>query len=1038
MKHRRYIIQEKLGSGGMGSVYTAKDRLTGEIVALKRVLISSEKTTQTSNTEFLTALATEFRTLAGLRHPYIVRVIDYGFSFDEGQPQPYFTMEYLPNAKTITDTVSDQSLETQVRLLTEMLMALAYLHRRGVIHRDLKPDNVLVDSTGRVKVLDFGLAFETSGKSNFSSVSDTAGTLAYMAPELVAGGTATVQSDLYAAGIVIYEILSGRFPFNQTDNASLFNDIIYLVPDTSMFNVELGSLLARLLSKDPKMRPSSAEEMIKALCEATDQPLPLENIAIRESFLQASRFVGRRAEMSLLKTALNQAINGQNAQIYLIGGESGVGKSRLLDELRASALVKGAMVLRGQGIAEGGLPFQLWRDIARELALNTELKDLEASILKEIVPDISTLLGYEVVDAPQLSSGGGQQRLMQTLVDLLKRQTHPTLLLLEDLQWAEGSLAPLKQILTAREQFPALLVIGAYRDDESPNLPSSFPSAQAIKLSRLDDDAIADLTQSMLGEIGTQPNILHLLKRETEGNAFFMVETVRALAENAGTLGNIGSQSLPQQVFAGGVGAIIRRRLSRVPDSYRPLLQEMAVAGRWLDLRVLEITSSRHTEDINSFLTICADTGVLEIVEGHWRFTHDKLRETVLRDLSETERRNLHQKVAIAIESAYPDDENYYEILLEHWRVVGDTTKELYYLVPVIRYWVDTRADLERAVILADYGLTMIGENNKHRPTLLNLLGKIKWQMNDYPTALQWAEQAQTAAEKLGDRQNLADSLRTRGQVLTDKGDYPLAIDYFQQSLAINHELGNRQGIADNLLTIAIVFYNQGDYSRAEDYYQQSLAIYRELGDQVGIANNLGNLGNVAECLRDFQAAKSYAEQAMKIFQAIGNQRNVAVCMSNLGNLAYQEGDYELAKSYLQQSLIGSRETDHPLHTAFALNTIGLVELAQGNLPRAALLFYEALALAETIDALPTMLEILTCLARLNLRISEEVFAAELAGMIEHHPSLDDEVRMGELVKLKQELGEILPLNDMLAAAERGKALDAKTVTRKILSENIS
>ncbi|HEX2621763.1 MAG TPA: protein kinase, partial [Phototrophicaceae bacterium] len=852
MEHRRYIVQEKLGAGGMGAVYTAKDRLTGETVALKRVLITSEKMMEDTNTDFLTALATEFRTLAGLRHPHIVRVIDYGFGFEEGEPQPYFTMEYLPGAQTLTKAANDQPLETQVRLLTEMLMALAYLHRRGVIHRDLKPDNVLVDSNGRVKVLDFGLAQGIAGKSGISLTEGMAGTLAYMAPELFAEETATVRSDLYTVGILIYEIFTGRFPYNQRNVMLLLSDIINHVPDMSTLDVELGDMLARLLAKNPSARLSTAEEVIRELCAATRQSLPPESIAIRESFLQASRFVGRRAEMAQLKTALGKTLDGhrQEAQIYLIGGESGVGKSRLLDELRTNALVKGALVMRGQGIAEGGLPFQLWRDIARELALNTELSDLEASILKEIVPDVSTLLNHEVADAPQLSGGVGEQRLTLTLVDLLKRQTQPVVLLLEDLQWAEGSLTPLKQLMTVREQLTHVLVTATYRDDERPDLPEIFPDAHTIKLNRLDDASMADLTQSMLGEAGIQPKVLDLLKRETEGNAFFMVETVRALAEDAGALSEIGNRTLPRQIFAGGVGQIIRRRLSRVPDSARPFLLEMAVAGRWLDLKIMGAATS--LEDINTFLTACADAGVLEVVEGRWRFTHDKLRETLLHDLSETERHDLHRKVATAIEATYPGDESYHEILLEHWRMVGDTTRELQYLVPVVRYLVDVRADFDRAVLLADHGLRLVGETDRHRPALLNLLGKVRWQMNDYPSALQWAEQAQQVAEQIGDRQIRADSLRIRGQVLTDRGDYALASNYFQQSLAIYQELGDQVGIADNLLTLGIVADKQGDYSLASDYYHQSLVLYQELGDQVGIANNLGNLGNVAESQRDF------------------------------------------------------------------------------------------------------------------------------------------------------------------------------------------
>lgn len=1038
MKHRRYILQEKLGSGGMGEVYTAKDRLTGETIALKRVLITPEKMLDDGETNFLTALAVEFRTLAGLRHPNIVRVMDYGFTFEEGKAQPYFTMEYLPGAKPLTSAAADQPLEIQVRWLNEMLMALAYLHRRGVVHRDLKPDNVLVDSSGLVKVLDFGLALGTAEKANAHQHEGMAGTIGYMAPELFAGETATVRSDLYAVGILIYEVLTGKYPFNQKSVTDLLNDIMNANPDLSGLNHPLDMLLVRLLAKNPLERQTSADELIRELCAATNQPLPPESLAVRESFLQASRFVGRIPEIGQLKSALDTLFvpaEGQQAQIYLIGGESGVGKSRLLDELRTNALVKGAMVLRGQGIAEGGLPFQLWRDIARELALNTVLSDLEASILKEIVPDIATLLFREVEDAPQLPGGLGQQRLTLTLVDLLKRQIQPIVLLLEDLQWA-GDLASLKQIVTVRQQFTHLLIIGTYRDDERPNLAAEFPGVHTIKLHRLDETAIVELTESMIGEAGTQQEVLNLLKRETEGNAFFIVETVRALAEDAGTLNNIGNRTLPQQVFAGGVGQIIRRRLSRVPDFARPLLQKMAVAGRWLDLKIMRAASSRSTEDVNIFLTTCADAGVLEIVEGRWRFAHDKLRETLLHDLSETERKELHRTIAIAIETVYPDDENYYEILLEHWRVVDDTAKALQYFVPAVSHLVDIRADFDRAVLLADYGMTLVDKTDRHYPALLNLLGKVRWQTNDYPSALQSVEQARQIAEQIGDQQGRADSLRIQGQVLTDQGDFSLANDYFRQSLSICRELADRQGIAENLLTLGIVAYNQGNSPLANDYYQQSMALYHELGNPVGIAYNLGNLGNVAESQGDFAAARDYAKQALTIFQAIGNRRNGAVCLANLGILAYQQRDYAAASDYIQQSLVMSHETGYRLLTAFALNTLGFIELALGNLMNSESLFHESLIMADDIDALPPLLKTLVGLARLRLQTGAGSFAAELSGLVEHHPSLDEELRLGELARLKHELEAMLSDDELVTALERGRTLDVKTVTKKILARN--
>src|SRR5690606_24990023 len=142
----------------------------------------------------------EFQALAALRHPGVITVRDYGFDQEQ---LPYFTMEILPQARPIT-TVGERLGENgRIQLLLHLLTTLIYVHRCGIIHRDLKPGNVLVDSQGNVKVLDFGLAL-TPGTAPLPS-----GTLAYMAPELLQGGTATVASDLYAVGLMAYELLAG-------------------------------------------------------------------------------------------------------------------------------------------------------------------------------------------------------------------------------------------------------------------------------------------------------------------------------------------------------------------------------------------------------------------------------------------------------------------------------------------------------------------------------------------------------------------------------------------------------------------------------------------------------------------------------------------------------------------------------------------------------------------------------------------------------------------------------------------------------------
>ena len=207
----RYIIHEKIGEGGMGVVYRATDRLAEHILAFKQVIvptwefnIEDSKTASELEENLRLALAHEFETLASLRHPNIISVLDYGF--DE-ERRPYFTMDYLMGAKTILDAGQRLDDLGKVRLIQQMLQALAYLHRRGILHRDLKPANVLV-TYRTVRILDFGLA--TTQKSTMQA----AGSIPYIAPEVWEDEPHSEAADLYAVGIIAFELFAGSHPFD--------------------------------------------------------------------------------------------------------------------------------------------------------------------------------------------------------------------------------------------------------------------------------------------------------------------------------------------------------------------------------------------------------------------------------------------------------------------------------------------------------------------------------------------------------------------------------------------------------------------------------------------------------------------------------------------------------------------------------------------------------------------------------------------------------------------------------------------------------
>jgi len=680
LKGNRYELLQKIGEGGMGVVYRAADRLTGSFVALKQITKSADMidfgavgTFNPAKMSLQTVLANEFKILSSLRHPNIISVLDYGFDVDQ---QPFFTMDLLETHVKISVAALKQPESFKVHVLIQLLQALAYLHQHGIIHRDLKPGNVLCTAEGQVKVLDFGLALSAGVAHQGSEI--VSGTLAYIAPEIFKGGASTIASDIYAFGMIAYEVFTGIFPFEALTIMETIDHILYQTLDYSMFSPELAHMLARLLAKDPTDRFQTVNAVIASLSEALHYTQPIETLAIRESYLQAASFVGRQAELATLQKVMTAIVQSHGAT-WLVAGESGTGKSRLLAEMRVQALVEDVLVLHGQAIAEGGTAYRVWQDVLQWLSVLVPLSDNEAGALKPIIWQLETLLKRSVPDLSDLAGTASGERLTSVVIDLLQRVGKPLIILLEDLQWAGDESLTLLDKLSQRVDSLPVLLLGSYRDDETPQLHSKIPRAQTIRLKRFNHDQIAQLSGSMLGAVGFEPRIVNFLEQETEGNVFFIVETLHVLAEEAGGLQNIASKPLPESIVVGGMIAALRSRLARAPQHGRPLLDLAAVIGRDLDLNLLRYLAPDVA--LEPWLNAYANIAVLDPEENRWRFAHDKLREQVVQDIRQQSGRlqMLHAQVAQAIESVYPDAPAQYAALAYHWTQAGVAEKAVHY-----------------------------------------------------------------------------------------------------------------------------------------------------------------------------------------------------------------------------------------------------------------------------------------------------------------------------------------------------------------------
>ncbi len=779
---RRYQLLDEIGAGNMGAVFAALDRLTGTRVALKQVKVPLDQlafSSQTNATPSELTLAQEFRLLATLRHPHIISVLDYGFDVPADDPlrrNPYYAMELLEPAATLLDAADGQPLEFRVTLFAQMLQAMGYLHRRGIVHRDLKPRNLLVRD-GQLKVLDFGLSVQ-AGQAGTGEI---AGTPSYMAPELWLGEDASKASDIYALGVIGYRLFSGVHPYDTTTLRTLYEDIQHKVVDFGPLPVgpALQQILARMMAHAPAARFSDAGEALLALRDVLSPLAPIETSATRESFLQAASFIGRDEELRILDQLLTRAESGGGAA-WLLAGESGVGKTRLIDELRSRALVRGAVVVRGQAQEGGTAPYAVWSPLARWLAVIGAADTAQRSLLKPLAPDLPALLGVAVPDAPPLSPAAAQTRLFDAIADLLAAECaalppgQAMLLILEDLHLAdEASLALLNLLAQKAEELP-LLIVGSYRDDEAPFLPVTLPALDVLRLDRLTPPEIGRLTEAILGEPGRDAELVALLQRETEGNTFFVVETMRALAEDAGDLHAVGQTHLPETLLTGGMRGLLERRLKRAPETVHNLLALAALYGRVLDLPVLRAVLREDSLDdqLDEWLAAAEDAAVLMVVEGEWRFAHNKLREAMLAALTSDERRAFSRRLAQASERIYELSPKQNPALLAAlWQMAGDAVKEEHYAALAGELALRTGAQISAANYLRRaLALQPASASPRHRVALHLQLGEAALALGQLEEARDCYEQARQLADDTGFRWGAASAQVGLGTAATRAG----------------------------------------------------------------------------------------------------------------------------------------------------------------------------------------------------------------------------------------------------------------------------
>ncbi|MBK7829059.1 ABC transporter substrate-binding protein [Nannocystis sp.] len=864
----RYEVLAELGQGGMGVVYRARDQVLGREVAIK-IISATGGVTDDAERRF----RSEAQTIAQLGHPAIISIYDFGR--DAGVL--FYVMPVIEGLSLQEMIRATIDLPSVIDIGIAVAEALAYTHARGIVHRDVKPANILVSrgeqGVPRVTVMDFGLA-RSVDDDPLTRTGVLIGTVAYLSPENITGKMADAASDIYALGNVLYECIAGEPPFVGEPQTILYR-IAHEYPQPLhdrgiTVDPELAAIVMSCLAKAPIDRPASMAALARSLRQVRARLLhagPTQNSLVVGPVrrAQATPLIGRQHELADLQQRLNRMLTGEG-HFVVLGGDAGVGKTRLVAELESLASARGLTVLHGQlaeqdgpspyyGLCEvlvdffrqretGGGPLPELADVAGDLiACFPTLGEIEA---------LRAAAGELPHAATTARASDNRAQLFEALARVFVRLTSvgPLLLVFEDLHAAGASIEALQYIVRRLAATPTLIV-ATYRTTEVERHHPIHRMLEELRGSRrfasltlgpLSRSEHRNLLTSLLGDVPVSDLVVDHLYATTEGNPFFTGEVVRSLlsnetaAEGADTWLLLSPSHLSSALPA-TIQQAIDRRLGRLPEALREILVCATVIGKTFDARELE-QLAREGDDLDEAIDRLVQEGLL-VEERSSRgdrlsFASGVVREVLYAQIPRRRRRGLHRRYATYLEGRYANRiERVYAQLLHHYAEGDVPDQSVLYGIRAARQSI-AAFNPDEAIRAARTALEFLDEEWQGDPAahgeVRELLAAAYRMNGNLDGALREAEAAITVYRGLGrpadEVRCLLLAARTAWQArLTD--DTRRWVDL---GLAAARGLGQLEVLAQLLALAATLASLRGDSDLAAEYLHEVELLDRDAG----------------------------------------------------------------------------------------------------------------------------------------------------------------------------------------------------------------
>ena len=967
---QRYQIQKKVNEESLTAVLLAHDTQTDESVAIRLI-------NPAFSDETVERVMQQAKQLINLDYPYIVKIRAW-----ERENDLSFIVENFMNGPSLQDMLDRKEVvspDEALEVALDLTQTLEYVHSQGIIHSDLRPQHIFLTGEG-IQLGGFGLGRLLEGRNLLESPLLFLPT-PYLAPEQILGQSLDNRTDLYALGVILYRLFTGRLPFVGHDmevmQAHIYAEPVPLREINPAISPSMEHLILKLLSKNPNGRYTSAQQTHRVSSNLTisaDDP----------TFSYRAPFIKREEQLEILQSCWQAAQEGEGHLVF-VTGEPGVGKTTLVQQIVTDSEPPVLLIGRCHE-AEGKAAYHLFSEILQMyfVTVPPEFFDKEAKKLLSnfvhLVPSIQQMLP-DLPLLPPLEPAEEQLRLMTGLTQFVRKATQerPWFLILENLQWADSNSLELLRYLSHHLPTLRLMIVGVYRDVElelgHPLLQmirdlGSHPTFKEISLGRLDLAGVEQIL-TFIWQQEVPQTMVQKVYEHTEGNPFYVEEVANGLMDDGLVVWQNGRWQFPtfdRIRLPDTVHEAVWRRISRLNPITQNLLAEAAVLGQPFRFEDLHAISDLSEWEVLEHLDVAMERQLVQEVPGEamLRFRHAEIQQVLYADLGMLRRRLLHRTVAEWYEKSHPIYEQteaseeattnsvIYPLLAYHYHHAEDRIQERHYSqlagqqaaaqfahAEAITYFSRVLELTPEDDLLSQYQTRLVRER------IYDTQGNRQAQAEDLAILVQLAEQL--ADDSFAAIQRQAEVALRRARYAEVTGDYSGAAVAAQAAVKLAQQCANVRLEAIGYLKYGGTLSRLGDYDQARPQFERALSL-AETADLPQIkARSLRYLGIVTWQQGDFAASKSYDQQALALYRAIGDLHGEGKALGNLGVSFGEAGDYAQAIACYTRALAIHQQIGDRHGEAVMLNNLGLMADRQGDYETAVAHLEQALTICREI-----------------------------------------------------------------------------------------